>query len=264
MLSRLGNKALRVLDRPGRRAVLTLPGSLWVSWTYRTPCLVYWRNGAWIHHYRGAKIPHATLGRAAPPAVFTRDVRDLFLYEYTPRPGEIVFDAGAGTGAETLVFSRLVGADGRVVAIEAHPRTSKRLVDLCRANGLANVTSVGALLADFDGDAAISDDANHLRNARALDGIRVRARRLDSLADELEIDHIDLLKISAEGSEYEIVDHVLASGVRVGVLCVEFAQPAPIERAQSTIAATRAAGFELVRDFGMVTAAGWKLTFVAS
>jgi FkbM family methyltransferase len=95
-------------------------------------------------------------------------------------------------------------------------------------------------------------------------GFDAEVRSIPTVMAELGHDHIDLLKISAEGSEYEIVDHVLASGVRVGVLCVEFAQPAPIERAQATIAVLRAAGLELVRDFRMVTAAGWKLTFVAS
>ncbi len=135
MLTRSWRKALEVLDRPGRRGLLTLPGSAWVSFTYRTPCLVYWRDGAWIHHYRGAKIPHASLGRAAPPGVLTAAARELFLYEYTPRAGDVVFDVGAGIGAEALLFSRLVGASGRVVSLEAHPDTYRRLVDLATSTG---------------------------------------------------------------------------------------------------------------------------------
>jgi FkbM family methyltransferase len=201
------------LDRPGRRWLLVVPGSVWVSWIYRAPCFVYWRDGAWIHHYRGARIPHAELGRAAPPDVFTRDVHDVFLFEYEPQPGDVVFDVGAGTGAETLVFSRLVGAEGRVVAIEAHPGTFSRLVDLCRANALDNVTPLDVLLADFDGEASISDDGNHLRNARTDDGIRVRARRLESLARELGLDRIDLLKMNIEGAE---TDALRGLGALVG------------------------------------------------
>jgi len=191
------------LDRPGLRWLLVVPGSIWVSAVYRAPCFVYWRDGTWIHRYRDAKIPHRELGRAAPPDVFTRQVRDLFLFDYEPQTGDVVVDAGAGTGAETLVFSQLVGAEGRVVAIEAHPATFARLVDLCRANALDNVKALDVLLADFDGDAAISDDGNHLRNARADAGIRVGARRLDSLARELDIDRIDLLKMNIEGAEID-------------------------------------------------------------
>src|SRR3954449_6828371 len=82
MIGRYWWAVVQRLDRPGRRWLLVVPGSLWVSFVYRAPCLVYWRDGAWIHHYRGAKIPHAELGRAAPRDVFTRNVRDLFLFDY--------------------------------------------------------------------------------------------------------------------------------------------------------------------------------------
>src|SRR3954468_15193694 len=100
MLGRYWWAIVERLDRPGRRWLLVVPASVWVSFGYRAPCLVYWRDGAWIHHYRGAKIPHAQLGRAAPPAVFTADARDTALYAYTPKEGDTVFDVGAGTGSE--------------------------------------------------------------------------------------------------------------------------------------------------------------------
>src|ERR671924_2358342 len=140
MLGRYWWEIVRRLDRPGLRFLLVVPGSLWVSFMYRAPCIVYWRNGAWIHRYRGAKIPHAGLGRAAPPDVLTAEARDLFLHAYTPRAGDVVLDVGAGIGAETLLFSRLVGPSGRVVSLEAHPRTYERLARLCEVNRLENVT----------------------------------------------------------------------------------------------------------------------------
>jgi len=204
MLSRVGSKALRVLDRPGRRGLLALPASAWVSFTYREPCLVYWRRGSWIHHYRGAKIPHANLGRAAPPSVFTASARDLVLFEYTPQHGDVVFDVGAGTGAETLLCSRLVGDSGCVVSLEAHPRTFARLVDLCRANRLDNVTPLQVAASETDGTHVISDLSTHLQNTvvgRNGGGIEVQARRIDTLAGELGIGHIDLLKMNIEGAE---------------------------------------------------------------
>jgi FkbM family methyltransferase len=202
MLSRVESKVLRVLDRPGRRALLSVPGSLWVSFVYRTPCIVRWRDGAWVHHYRGASIPHATLGRAAPPSVFTAEARDLFLYEYTPRPGDVVFDIGAGIGAETLLFSRLVGPTGRVVSAEPHPRTYARLLDLRKANRLENVTPFQVAVSDTDGEATISNFDHYLQN-RVLDheGIRVPSRRIDTIARECGVAQIDLLKMNVEGAE---------------------------------------------------------------
>jgi FkbM family methyltransferase len=193
---------VRRLDRPGRRALLVVPGSLRVSLEYRAPAVVYWRNGAWIHHYRGAKIPHAELGRAAPPSVLTAEARDLFLYEYTPRDGDTVLDVGAGIGAEALLFSRLVGGSGRVVCAEAHPRTYARLAALCKVNGLANVTPLQVAVTDADGTVTISDTDTHLQNTTlAPSGIEVPARRLDTIAAELGISQIDLLKINIEGGE---------------------------------------------------------------
>jgi FkbM family methyltransferase len=157
-----------------------------------------------MHHYRDGTIPHPTLGRAAPPAVLTSDARRLYLYEYTPRRGDVVFDIGAGIGAETLLFSRLVGSAGRVVSVEAHTRTFRRLVDLCRANELANVTTLNLAITDEDGEARISDGPEHLRNAlTANGGIRVQARRLDTLARDLGVARLDLLKMNIEGAERE-------------------------------------------------------------
>ena len=201
MLGRIWQKARVVLDRPGRRWLLIVPGSLWVTAKERAPCLTYWRDGEWVHRYRGARIPHAGLGRAAPPTVFTAQARDLFLYHYEPVAGDVVFDVGAGIGAETLVFSRLVGPEGRVVAIEAHPRTFARLQRLVDANGLANVTTLQVAVSDADGTTAISNSQTHVRNTTGADGIDVPARRIDSIAQELGIREVDLLKMNVEGAE---------------------------------------------------------------
>ena len=219
---------VRRLDHPGRRGLLTLPASVWVSFTYRTPCLVYWRGGAWIHHYRGAKIPHASLGRAAPPRVFTAQAREMFLYEYTPRAGDVVFDVGAGIGAETLLFSRLVGSSGRVVSVEAHPRTYKRLVDLCNVNGLANVKPLQVAASDSDGAVVISDLEHHLHNTMLEpkgSGVEVPARRIDSIAAELGITRIDLLKMNIEGAERLAIQGMgtlLANTRHVCISCHDF------------------------------------------
>ncbi|MDX6407400.1 MAG: hypothetical protein QOE13_471 [Gaiellaceae bacterium] len=211
MVTRYWWAVVRRLDRPGRRGLLTLPGSVWVSFAYRAPCLVYWHDGSWIHHYRGAKIPHATLGRAAPPSVFTAPAREMFLYEYVPGAGDVVFDIGAGVGAEMLLFSRLVGPSGRVVSVEAHPRTYSRLLDLYKANRLGNVTPLQVAVSDTDGAVRISDLDHHLRNATLgadVGGIEVPARRIDTLAHELGIERIDLLKMNIEGAEREAIQGV--------------------------------------------------------
>jgi FkbM family methyltransferase len=86
------------------------------------------------------------------------------------------------------------------------------------------------------------------------------ARSVASLLAELGHDHIDLLKISAEGSEYEILDHVVSASIDVRVLCVEYAQPAPLERVLASIGSLESAGFDLAGASARTW--NWKLTFV--
>jgi FkbM family methyltransferase len=92
-----------------------------------------------------------------------------------------------------------------------------------------------------------------------LPDFSAQARSLESLMGELGHDHVDLLKVSAEGSEYEILDHVRQSGVDVRVLCVEYAQPAPVERALGSIRSLEAAGYKLASVSPKTW--NWKLTF---
>ena len=89
---------------------------------------------------------------------------------------------------------------------------------------------------------------------------RAPARSIASLMAELGHDHLDLLKISAEGAEYEILDHMLASEIDVRVLCVEYAQPAPSDAALASVRALERAGYLLVGTSTRVW--NWKLTFV--
>ncbi len=228
MLRRYWRAVVRHLDRPGRRSLLVVPGSLWVSFMYRAPCLVYWRDNAWVHRYRGAKIPHAELGRAAPPSVFTKEARETVFYVYTPGEGDVVFDVGAGLGAETLLFSRLVGQSGRVISIEAHPRTYGRLVGLCEANDLANVTPLQVAASDSDGGTAISDLTSHVRNttlAAGREGIQVPARRLETIAEAMGVTRIDLLKMNIEGAEESALrglGPLLATTRHVCIACHDF------------------------------------------
>src|SRR5919204_272011 len=73
-----------------------------------------------------------------------------------------------------------------------------------------------------------------------------QVRSVDSLMSELGHERVDLLKLSVEGSEYEIVGEVLRKELPVGVMCVEFAQPSPLGPIRKQIGALEDAGYELV------------------
>ena len=87
------------------------------------------------------------------------------------------------------------------------------------------------------------------------------ARSVASLADEYHWPRIDLLKVSAEGSEFEILRHVVDARVTVGALCVEFAQPTDPAKVMATIGELDSAGYALVAH--SLRPRNWKMTFAA-
>lgn len=115
----------------------------------------------------------------------------------------MIVDVGAGTGWETLFFSRSVGTSGRVISIEAHPRTFRCLSKMCEINRLENVTLVQAAIGDQEREVQISDSNEHEANSiiRVGSGIRVAGTTLDSIFRSLGLPRVDFLKMNIEGAE---------------------------------------------------------------
>jgi FkbM family methyltransferase len=108
-------------------------------------------------------------------------------------------------------------------------------------------------------DGYISHSATNLHDTEPA--FEAKVRSVGSLMRELGHERVDLLKISAEGSEYEILRGVLDEGVRPGVICVEFAQPAPAGEAEKACDRLAQSGYDLVD--ASVSPWNWKLTFVS-
>jgi FkbM family methyltransferase len=106
----------------------------------------------------------------------------------------------------------------------------------------------------------VSQSATNLHGT-ATD-FRAQARSVRSLMTELGAAQVDLLKVSAEGSEYEIVEHVVADRVPVRVLCIEYAQPAPLEKVLGSCRRLEAGGFRPVAS--SIRLWNWKLTWVGA
>lgn len=120
-----------------------------------------------------------------------------------PGPGDTIIDVGAGIGEDAVVFSKLVGSTGRVVAIEAHPGIFACLQETIARSVLENVLAVQCAIADHEGVVSMSDDSEHLANSmlKSGGGVDVPAKTLDSLLAELGITQVDLLKMNIEGAE---------------------------------------------------------------
>jgi FkbM family methyltransferase len=131
------------------------------------------------------------------------------------RPGDLFVDVGANLGYYTAMGSLLVGAHGRVVAIEPSPVCLPRLERLVDIGGLANVrlhrTAVGAAESTallYDVTRATNSGAATLRSDLAREsgaGVEVTVVRLDDIEDLRDAAEIGLLKIDTEGFEADVL-----------------------------------------------------------
>src|ERR687892_1544345 len=64
---------------------------------------------------------------------------DDIIEHFTPKQGDIVIDIGANIGRYTIISSKRVGTQGKVVAIEAHPGNFEMLNRNIKLNQLTNV-----------------------------------------------------------------------------------------------------------------------------
>lgn len=128
---------------------------------------------------------------------------------HTLKPGDTFVDAGANIGFYTVLGAKLVGSEGRVIAIEMMPDTAERLTEHVGLNRLANVSIVRAALADTSGgvvEASVPDGRfgqASIANGRAGEpGVRrisVQTQTLDELLHDLPA--VRLLKMDLEGAE---------------------------------------------------------------
>lgn len=86
------------------------------------------------------------------------------------------------------------------------------------------------------------------------------ARSVSSLMREFGDERVDLLKVSAEGSEFAILNAVLDEQIPVGTICAEFAQPTDGDRAEALMARMRGAGYALAATH--VRPVNWKFTWL--
>ena len=147
--------------------------------------------------------------------------------EQLTRPGMIALDIGAHIGYHTRLLARQVGAQGRVIALEPHPRTFETLRHNTR--DLPNVTALQAAAAETEGSAELHDYlmmsasgslhydealAHQQRARMGADDVaprshadfepqryRVRTVAIDDCLSELGIARVNIVKMDIEGAE---------------------------------------------------------------
>jgi len=129
--------------------------------------------------------------------------------------GGVALDVGANVGWHTLLMASLVGATGRVIAVEANPVLRQRLQDHLCLNHFGQVDVISCAAADSEGTmefyapAANAPDSGdgHVVEFGTGDrgGTLVEARRLDAIVHGSAVERVDLIKIDVEGFEWRVL-----------------------------------------------------------
>jgi FkbM family methyltransferase len=161
-----------------RRAI----GGWWWIWKYRFEILVGW------YEYPVVQLIHSILQR-----------------------GDVAIDIGAHIGYFSSLFSRLVGSSGKVIAFEPCPENFPVLVHNLSHKRSSNVHPVQVAVSDQTGHSLLYISPGH-SNHSLIPGytsnegaVQVDSVTLDQYLIDAKIDHIDLIKIDAEGAEPKIL-----------------------------------------------------------
>lgn len=218
----VSDRVKSVLDREPIRGVLA-PIATWLArsrnkgvkrifhdgevWMHETS------NGYFAYHHPFVRLDLTKLHDSA---------EKNFLWRYQPRPGDVIVDVGAGVGEETLSFSRSVGTCGKVVCIEAHPRTFRCLEKLVRYNQLVNVICVHRAVADVcGGSVMIADSDTYVGNRlSSTQGVSVQTITVDALSEELRLIRIHFLKMNIEGAERLAIHGMQETLKRTEMVCI--------------------------------------------
>lgn len=132
-------------------------------------------------------------------------------------PGDVFVDIGANIGYDTLLASSRVGPAGRVVSIEASPRTFALLQRNLAANpSSSNVRAVNAAVSDRPGTLDLYEiNEGNIGAATTLASrggtlmASVPALPLEGILAPDELARLRLIKMDVEGAEPPILRHLL-------------------------------------------------------
>jgi len=123
------------------------------------------------------------------------------------REGATIIDVGANIAFYTVEAARVVGATGKVIAIEASPILIEKINDHLAMNRLSNVVVFHCAAGQRDGVVTLTlpNDGHHgMFTLGAVDGSEkydVPMRRIDDVVLEQDLKAVDFIKMDIEGSE---------------------------------------------------------------
>ena len=150
--------------------------------------------------------------------VFMTNHEDDIIEHFTPKQGDIVVDIGAHMGRYTIISSKRVGSNGKVVAIEAHPGNFEMLNRNIKLNQLTNViplnyavyskeTKVKLYLPEQESGYTIYNTIMSDRAGTEDKFVEVNANTVDYLLklNQIREEQVNWIKVDVEGAEFEVL-----------------------------------------------------------
>jgi FkbM family methyltransferase len=159
---------------------------------------------------------------------------DDIITRFTPKEGDIVIDIGAHIGLYTIISSKRVGANGKVVAIEADPENFEMLTSNIKLNQLTNVIPLNYAVYSKETKLKLylpSGESGFTKYNTIMPNwintqekfVEVNANTLDYLLqlNEIRQEEVNWIKIDVEGAEFEVLKgatNVLSKSKDVAIL----------------------------------------------
>ncbi len=138
------------------------------------------------------------------------------------KKGDVVIEAGANLGSETLLLSRMVGDGGHVYGFEPNPYTFERLSINVAINELKNVNVYDIAIGEKDGEISFNIypkgfcnpgmSSKYMATSQTRK-ITVQQQTLDSFVAAKGISKVDFIKMDIQGAEMDLLNgaHVTLS-----------------------------------------------------
>ncbi|HEX2067699.1 MAG TPA: FkbM family methyltransferase, partial [Nitrososphaeraceae archaeon] len=143
---------------------------------------------------------------------------DDIIEHFTPKQGDIVVDIGANIGRYTIIGSKRVGTQGKVVAIEAHPGNFEMLNRNIKLNQLTNViplnyaayskeTKIRLYVPGEESGYTVYNTIMSNRAGTEENFVEVNANTLDYLLqlNQIRQEQVKWIKIDVEGAELDVL-----------------------------------------------------------
>ncbi len=140
--------------------------------------------------------------------LLTSSQKQAMSEQFRIRPGDVVLDVGSYIGYGAMRLSEQVGADGKVVSVEADPRNQAMFEKNILRNGIQNVHLVPRAIWSNRGQQEIYWNDSQLNSL--VDGIvaqkntrTVETDSVDNIVSDLELKAVSLVSLTVNGAEIE-------------------------------------------------------------